>query len=384
MSHALLSASGSCKWINCPPSARAEAELPEEVSPYAEEGRLAHSIAELKVRKFIEPMGPQKFKKALKAFQDSPLYQKEIDECTDTYFDYISRIVHGYKSPPFVAVERKLDFSHVVPEGFGTGDCIIIGGGIIYVIDYKHGKGVEVSAERNTQMMLYGIGAYQLYGFLYPIERVKLVIVQPRISDTPSEWECSIQELVAWGESIKPIAEQAFKGEGAFNPGPWCDKGFCRLRRTCRARCENFTALQDFGGKLPPLLTNHEVGKILKVAENLVSWYEKLNEFALTELLAGREVPGWKAVEGRSNRKIEDIDTAFGVLKANGTDEALLYKRVPAGITELEKLFGKKEFEALLGPYIIKPPGKPTLAPVEDKRPAITNQVSAAQDFQES
>ncbi|HEY8462441.1 MAG TPA: DUF2800 domain-containing protein, partial [Bacillota bacterium] len=283
--HALLNASGAHKWLNCTPSARLEETLPESQSVYADEGRLAHAIAELKLRKhFIEPMGPQKFKNALKKLQEDPLYQDEMLKHTDTYLDYVSKIVHSYPAPPYVTIEQRLDYSTFVPEGFGTGDCIIIGGSTLHVIDLKYGKGVPVSAECNPQMMLYGLGAYVKYLMLYPIDQVRLTIVQPRL-DSISEWEISIHELVQWGEKyVRPRAQRAYNGQGDFNPGEWCR--FCRARATCRARANIHTALEDFGYKKPPLLSNAEVGEILVRAQELEKWVKDLEEYALSECLA--------------------------------------------------------------------------------------------------
>jgi len=377
--HALLSASSSHKWLHCTPSARLEETLPETTSQYAEEGRLAHEIAELKLRKaFIEPMGPRTFNAKLKKLQAKDLYQDEMLKHTDTYLDYVSRIVLGFKSPPYVAIEKHLDYSKYAPEGFGTGDCIIISGNTLYTIDFKYGKGVPVSAEQNTQMMLYALGAYSEYSFLYPITTVKMAIVQPRL-DTISEWEISVEALLTWGEHIKPIAQKAFDGAGEFVPGEWCR--FCRAKSTCRARCETYTALEDFGKAKPPFITNEEVGQILQRARELAAWVKDLEEYALNTCLNGEEIPGWKAVHGRGNRAFIDTDAAFKVLMDAGYDEAILYERKPLSPAKIEELIGKKDYKELLANYVETLPGKPTLVPITDKREAITNRPSAAEDF---
>lgn len=244
--HALLSASGSHKWLHCTPSARLEEQFPETKSTYADEGRLAHEIAELKLRKhFIEPMGPRAFNNRLKKFKENPLFQEEMLRHTDTYLEYVQGIVHGFTAPPYIAIEKRLDYSAYAPEGFGTGDCIIIGGNTLHVCDLKYGKGVPVSAEGNPQMRLYALGAYVEYSFLYPIERVRMAIIQPRL-DSISEDEISIAELLAWGESIKPIAQKAFAGEGEFVPGDHCR--FCRARATCRRERNITTRLKISNG----------------------------------------------------------------------------------------------------------------------------------------
>jgi hypothetical protein len=377
--HALLSASGAYRWLNCTPSARLEEQLPEKTSEYAEEGRLAHEIAELKLRKhFTTPMGPKQYNTALKKLQSKPLYDPEMLTHTDAYLEYIQSVVHSYPSPPYVTVEKRLNYSQYVPEGFGTGDCIVIGGKVLNVIDFKYGKGVPVDADQNPQMMLYALGALAEYSMLYAIDTVKMAIVQPRLNNT-SEFEVYAEDLQAWGESIKPIAQTAFDGGGEFCSGDWCK--FCRAKAQCRARSTTMTALEAFGKKLPPLLTNDEVGNILTRAQTLKAWVADLENYALTALLQGEEISGWKAVEGRSNRQFDDTDKTFTDLIKAGIDEAVLYERKPITLTSVEKLLGKAKFVELTGAHVIKPPGKPTLAPEKDKREAIANKTTAEEAF---
>lgn len=377
--HALLSASGAHRWLTCTPSARLEETLPEKTSEYAEEGRLAHEIGELKLRKaFVEPMGPRKFTNQLKKFKENPLYQDEMLKHTDTYLDYVSGIVHGFTAQPYIAAEKRLDYGAYAPEGFGTGDCIIIGGNVLYVIDFKYGKGVPVSAVRNPQMMLYALGAYLEYSFLYPIDTVKMAIIQPRL-DSVSEFEMPVTELLAWGESIKPIAQKAFAGEGEFVPGDHCQ--FCRAKALCRARADFNTSLEEFGKMLPPLISNEEVGQLLGRAYDLAKWAKALEDYALAECLAGNSIPGWKAVHGRSKREFNNQDLAFKAIIANGAaEETMLYNREPLTLAAIEELLGKAKFKELLTPYVNTPPGKPTLVPESDNRDAIMR-ISAAEDF---
>lgn len=368
--HALLGASGAARWLACTPSARLEETLPEKTSEYAEEGRLAHEIAELKLRKaFVEPMGVRAFNNRLKKFKENPLFQDEMLKHTDTYLEYIQGIVHGFDSPPYIAVEKRVDYSEYVPEGFGTADCIIIGGSTMYVIDFKYGKGVSVSAENNPQMMLYALGAYEAYNFLYPIETVKMAIVQPRLNDI-SEFEISINDLLYWAtNTVMGAAEKAWTGKGEFVPGEHCR--FCRAKSLCKARSEFNLELEKYEGMKPPLISNDEVGKILAVAQDLAKWVKDLEEYALAECLAGNEIPGWKAVEGRSIRQFTDQEQAFNVLVQHGIEEAMLYERKPITLSATEKLVGKKKFNELLASFVDKPPGKPTLVPESDKREPI-------------
>jgi hypothetical protein len=376
--HALLSASSSHRWLICTPSVRIEEPLPDSTSDYAKEGSLAHSIAELKLRKYcIEPMGPRAFNNRLKKFKENPLFQDEMLKHTDTYIDYISKIIYSLSSPPYVAAEKRLDYSVYAPEGFGTGDCIIIGGNTLHVIDFKYGKGVPVSAERNPQMMLYALGAYEEERILFNIETVRMTIVQPRL-DSISEFTMATKELLDWGESIRPIAQKAFNGVGELIAGDHCQ--FCRAKPICPECKKQNMAVEVFGNKLPPLLTNEEVGQIIEKARNLAKWVKSLEEYALGECLKGNEIPGYKAVHGRSKREFINTDEAFKVLKDNGTDEAMLYDKVPLSLAKIEELIGKKKFKEILADKVSSPPGKPTLAPLSDKREPI-KKVSAEDVF---
>lgn len=377
--HALLSASASSRWLNCTPSVRLEEQFPETTSAYAEEGTLAHEIAELKLRKyFVEPMGQRAFNTRLNKFKKHELYQEEMLKHTDTYLDYLKGISLSLNSPPYVAVEKRIDFGAYAPEGFGTVDCLIVGGDTLYVTDFKYGKGVPVSAENNTQMKLYALGAYLEYSFLYPIKHIHLAIIQPRLNSI-SEHVLTLDELLAWGEEIKPIAMRAYNGDGDFVPGDHCK--FCRAKAQCRARSEQYTALEDFKALKPPLLSDEEVGEVLQRAVNLEAWVSALKDYALAECLKGNDIPGWKAVEGRGSRSYVDQDKAFEHLKQNGIDEALLYDRVPLTVSKIEKVLKKKEFTSLLEEpgYVVKSAGKPTLAPLSDKRQSISP--DASRDF---
>lgn len=385
--HALLSASGASRWLACPPSARLEDQFESTTSFFAEEGTIAHEIAELRVRKYyMEPMTRRTFNTRLNKlkkaeFNGELLYQNEMLKHTESYLEYIQSITHQFDHAPFVAAEKKLDYSAYAPAGFGTGDCLVIGGKTLYVIDFKYGKGVAVSAEGNPQMRLYALGAYLEYGFLYDIQDVVMVIVQPRLFNAPSEAKMSLVDLLAWGEEIKPIALKAFNAEGEYVRGDHCK--FCKAKAQCRARAEEFSALADFTDKKPPLITNEEVGAFLEKGRSIAAWIKALQDYALAESLKGNEINGWKAVEGRSVRQFTDQDKAFEHLKAAGIAEAILYDRVPLTVPKLEKELGKKEYMSLLEEpgHVQKSAGKPTLAPVTDKRPAVSDSPDASVDF---
>lgn len=380
--HALLSASSAERWLHCTRAPRLEEQLPESTSAYAEEGRLAHAIAELKLRKhLVEPMGPRKFAAALKKLKEDPLYQPEMDGYTDAYVEHINNIAIGFHVRPFVDVEARLDFSSIVPEGFGTGDCIMIGGDTLHIFDFKYGKGVAVEAEDNPQMRLYAVGALMVYGFLYNIQRVRTTIFQPRINNI-SDAEISREELLNWATfDVKPKAAIAFAGEGEFVPGDWCR--FCRARAQCRARASCNLAAEEFKNSVPDLLSDDELGGVLTRAVALKKWAEDLEKYALAAVLQGRSITGWKAVEGRSNRQFANQDQAFEAVINAGYPKELLYDTVPKTLSNVEKLLGKATFTQLLSGMVVKPQGKPALAPESDSRPPFQSS-TAAQDFAET
>jgi hypothetical protein len=376
LEHALLSASAAERWLHCTAAPRLEETLPDTGSEYAAEGTLAHKLAELKARKKFTTMKPSAYKKALEAIKADPRYQQEMDGHTDTYVNFLTEQAQEFKERPFIALEVRVDYSHVAPEGFGTADCIMIGGDTLCVNDFKYGKGVPKAAEENPQMMLYALGALNVYGMFYgdSIKRIRLSIIQPRL-DSISTWELTREQLETWGAGIRPIAEKAFNG-GEFCEGEWCR--FCRARHTCRVRAHTQTALEDFAFALPPALSNAEVGDILARAQRLRQWVSDLEEYALSAVLKGETVDGWKAVEGRSTRQFSDADAAIAALIGAGTPKEILYEYRPLTLAQMEKTIGAKAFEAAAGSYVIKPPGKPTLVPESDKRPAYN---SAAADF---
>lgn len=393
--HSFLSASGAYRWTHCTPSAGLEAELPDTTSESAKEGTLAHELAEARVRNYflIGDFNKRKLNAAIKKMKENELWQDEMMEHTDTYLDYIRAAALKFEHTPVGAVEKRVYFGKYTcadpedaEEGYGTADCVLIGGGVIHIIDLKYGKSPNgrVEAENNLQLILYALGTYEAYKILYPIHTVRMSIVQPRLTDGVSMWEIPLPQLLEAGEWIKERAELARSGAGEFAPS---DKAcqFCRAKATCQARAQRNISLAFSGdaGKLPPLITNAQMAEYLRQGADLVKWYEDLKDAALKECLAGNEVPGWKAVEGRGSRNWTDMDQAFEVLKASGIDEALLWERKPLTLAQVEKTVGKKLFSETVGGFVEKLPGKPALAEESDKRPAVTNRVTAAEAFQE-
>ena len=372
--HALLGASSSARWLVCTPSARLEAMFPDEQSPYAAEGTVAHDLAEAILRHKLED------KKAPKLDD----YSTEMIEAVNRYVDICEEKVNEARarsSDAEAMIEARLDFSRWVPEGFGTGDMVIVADGILEVIDLKYGKGVPVSAVENTQMRLYALGAYDVNEFLYDVKSVRMTIVQPRL-DSVSTDEMSLEELLDWGEDIKPIAQRAFRGEGECTPCDYCN--FCKARHTCRALADTcLTAFYKDGGKLNQLLTDSEVSDILAMKDLITKWIKGVYDFAYEKALSGeKQWPGYKLVEGTSRRTITDPEAAAKTLLDNGYKEEDIFKpRELEGITNLQKVLGKKGVTKYLEAFIDKPEGKPTLVPDSDKRPAINTVETMMNEF---
>lgn len=369
--HAILSASSSHRWLNCPPSARLCETYEDKGSDYAAEGTDAHSLCEYKLRKALG-MG------AVDPSEHLTWYSEEMEDCANGYAAYILELVEAAKevcSDPVVLIEQRVDFSRWVEQGFGTSDAIIISDGTLRVIDYKHGLGVLVEADNNPQMMCYALGALELFDAIYDIDTVAMTVYQPRRQNV-STFEMSKDDLYRWAEEVlKPTAELAFAGDGNFLCGEWC--GFCKAKHECRARAEANLLLAQYDFKLPPLLEDSEIEVILSRVDQLVSWVNDIKEYALQQAISGKDWTGFKLVEGRSNRRYTDEAAVTQAVTSAGFDP---YERKLLGITAMQKLLGKSRFEELLSAYIEKPQGKPTLVPESDKRPVMNN---AKTDFME-
>lgn len=401
--HAILSASSSKRWLNCTPSARLEQNFPNESSVYAEEGTAAHALGEYKLRKYLH----ERVQRPTSEFDS-----EEMEGNTDIYAEFIINQIERIKETcphPLVMVEERLDYSYLVPDGFGTGDCVIIADGTLYVLDYKNGKGVFVSCDHNPQMMLYALGAYHAYGYLYDIQKVSMTIIQPRLENI-STFECTVDELLDWGESyVRPRAKLAFEGKGEQVPGDWCR--FCRARCACKAcaqealalvkeefldldtgvledeqRCdclEETDATASFDPdtsaptfKSPALLTKTDIEQMLPTLNRIESWIEAIFAYVSSEAINhGVTWAGYKVVEGRSKRQFLDTKSVVAAAqKAGYTD---IYKTELISLTEFEKLMGKKKFQEVLGEYVVKPPGKLSLVPDSDPREAVDLQTAS-------
>ena len=425
--HALLSASSSKQWLNCPPSARLQERFPNESSSYAQEGTFMHEVCEYKLRHDY-------FHEDVPKPESEEWYTEEVEQVTDTYYEFVVSTIEDFKKSgqePLVLIEAKLNYTHIAPSGYGTGDMVIVGKlpdgrGAIHVIDFKGGRGVFVNADHNTQMMLYALGALAAYGYIWDIDVIRMTIVQPRL-DNISTFECSRAELEAWGESIKPIARMAYEGKGEQKAGDWCK--FCRAKPVCKALAEEALALcrEEFVDldaaetaeataettaemaetaeiadsetttdittpylpdrsipvfKQPGLIALSELEEILPTLNRISSWIEAVFAYVSSEAIThGVPIKGYKVVEGRSVRTFTDIKAVVKTATDNGYTNT--YKQQLISLTEFEKLMGKKHFAELLGQYIIKPPGKLSLVPESDPRPAveIESKTTPAQEF---
>lgn len=379
--HALLSASSAHRWLHCTGSPLLEKDFPDSTSVYAQEGTLAHELCELKLKKYTTVMPKGAYTRAHNKIMKSELWQNEMESTSETYLEYVKGIMLACDTKPVVVIEKRVDFSRYVSGGFGTADCLILAGDTLHVIDYKHGKGVIVDADHNPQMMLYALGAMDEFALVYRFETVHMTIVQPRVNNI-SEFTMSAEDLRSWGESVvKPKAEAAISGNGTFEAGDWCR--FCRAKQQCKTRYESNDSLYPELSERhdPRLITLDELGEYLKRGRDMAAWLEDMKEYALSESLAGADVPGWKAVEGRGSRAFTDTDEAVDTLIKNGIDESVLYERRVLTLAQMEKAVGKKAFGELVGDLVVKNPGKPTLVEESDKRPRITNQPTAADIF---
>ncbi len=369
--HAVLSASSSERWLNCPPSARLCEAYEDKGSDYAAEGTDAHTLCEYRL------------KQALGIPAEDPIenlswYNEEMEECAAGYAAYVVELLETAKqtcSDPVVMIEQRVDFSRWVQEGFGTADCILIADGVLNIVDYKHGKGVEVSAEGNTQLSLYSLGALEIFDGIYDIDRVCVHIFQPRKSNVVSSM-MDKADLYQWADTeLTEKAQLAYEGQGSFSCGEWCR--FCKAKAECRERAEANLALARYEFQSPALLDDEEIADILGKVDALTAWASDVKEYALQQAISGKEWTGWKLVEGRSNRKYTSEAAVAATVEGAGFDP---YERKVLGVTAMQKMLGKTRFEELLAPYIEKPQGKPTLVPESDKRPAMN---TAKNDFME-
>lgn len=383
LAHAILSCSGAERWLNCTPSARLEQQMPDKGSEAASEGTLAHKLAELLLREKLKQVNKVAFKKELARIQADDLYNEAmLDHCEDYAVFVMEHYSDAQKNTKdaLIFLEQKLNLTEFIPEGFGTGDVVIIADDVLDIIDFKYGKGVPVNATENKQMMLYGLGALREFDYMYDIHRVRMTINQPRL-DSISTYEILATDLKIWADQeLVPRAKLAFNGEGEFVPGKHCQ--FCKVRATCKANADMNLEIAKYDFKESPFLTDVEVADILDRAALFYKWLGSVEDYALDQAVNnGKQWPGYKVVEGRSNRKYADEEKVAAKLTGNGFAENIIYTKKLLGLTAMEKEIGKADFQKLLTDLIIKPPGKPALVPESDKRPEYNSTEGAAKDF---
>lgn len=379
--HARLSASGSAKWLNCPGSIALEEQFPDKASEYAEEGTKAHALGELKINLALGNITRNKYTREVKKLGDIPA---DMEEYIESYKDYVMEQCNARKAkggPISATVELRLDFSEYVPGGFGTGDVVIAYEGGIQIIDLKYGKGVPVSAEMNSQLRLYGLGAYEEYDYVYDIRELIYTIYQPRL-DNISTYRESTEALLKWGEDVvKPGAVEALKENAPCIAGEYCDSHFCKGRAVCRAYNEKRLALAKYDFIRPSELSKEEIADILEIAPKIKSWCEVVQAYVTDRALQGEKFPGYKLVEGRSNRKYTDEEMVMNALLSKGYDISDITTVKLKSVTEMVKLLGADKFNSILGDLVVKPQGKPTLVPETDKRPELGSTEAALRDF---
>lgn len=379
--HAKLSASGASRWATCPGSVQMEEGIPDTESVYAKEGTLAHELSELKLKHYLDSkgFGKRKLNAAVKKIKEDELYQAEMDGFTDNYVDFIKEKALSFPSKPYIEIEKRVDFSSWVPGGFGTCDCILIHGSTLSIIDLKYGKGVPVSAEKNEQLILYALGAYNAFSLIYDIKKIEMNIVQPRLNNY-SSWEVDLTELLLWGDYFNVQSNKALSGTGDLVPSAKACK-FCKARDICSARAENNLALESEIHLNPNEIPRDKLFEYISRGEDIAKWVNDLKAYALNLCLTGEDVKGLKAVAGRTSRSWTNQDEALKKLIDGGIDEAIIFDKVPLTLAKLEKALGKEQFNNLVGDMVVTSTGKPTLVFENDKRPAITDTVKATSIF---
>jgi hypothetical protein len=385
--HAKLSASGSEKWMTCTPSAHLEEQFPDDGSEFAREGTFAHEVFELALQTYLYMVPELEARTRYAELKKDKFWSQELEDHVKAAVDVVKERVEEARKrckDPVFMVEQRLDFSVWVPEGFGTGDFVIITDGLVEVLDLKYGKGIRVDAENNSQMRLYGLGAYNELSMLYDITDVRMTILQPRLDNYPSE-TLSTNALLEWAyDKVVPAAKLAWEGQGLFVPGEHCNSCFCKARFQCKARGDAALALakEEFALAEPELLSDDQIRAVLDKGDQLAKWISDVQSYALEQAeKQGKKWPGFKLVEGRSNRKYSDQEAVAQALLAAKVPESVIYERSLLGITAMEKAIGKKVFAEVLNDFIVKPSGKPTLVPEGDKRPALASAATAVEDF---
>lgn len=381
--HAILSASSSKKWLNCPGSVTLEKEFPNEESEFAKEGTMAHALGELKIKLALKEMTRVQYHKQKAVLQTDIEMEKYMDEYKDFVLERYHQALAVSKSAT-IFLEQKVDYSDYAPEGFGTSDVIIVTNGKMEIIDLKYGKGVTVSAQKNTQMMLYALGALKEYDFIYDIKDVIMTIYQPR-KDNIESFEMTVNDLYQWGAEIRPLAEKAYQGTKECIAGSHCTEGFCKAEAVCRTFAESMGKIESYANKSPEKLNNTEIAEVLDKVDQLIKWAKSVKEYALQKALQGETFIGFKVVEGRKSKNWNKSEEEMvEILKDMGISEENIYKKTLRTVADMQKnIFGEACFHEILEKYVTICAGAPTLVHIEDKRKEWNPVQSAAEDFSE-
>lgn len=380
--HARLSASSAAKWINNPPTLWIEEGMPDTSSPYAQEGTKAHRLAELELKHEVGQLSDSDFKKLVTKFKEtSEYYGQSMQDFVDWHVD---QVLEDYNSLPEanMMLEQRVSFAKYAPGGFGTSDCVIANDGFLDIWDLKYGKGIKVSADHNFQLMLYALGCYERYSMIYDFKTVRMTISQPRLGNL-SQFEMSIHDLLKWGhEVVMPAADNALNGRGAWDfekPETW---HFFKAEGFCKALAEKNLEIRKYKFKEANTLKPEEIANILSQKDRIEHWLKAVEYYATTQVRDGKiELPGYKLVEGRSNRKITDTQSVYDALRKSGYRKSDIIEEKLLSISKLEKVVKPRAFEKGVLPFVVKPSGKPTLVTKDDKRPAIGSTGSAQNDF---
>lgn len=382
--HSMLGASSASRWIACPPSARLCDAIPDDrSSEFALQGEAAHEYSEHLLRCYLSGYDGADVASVQAFEEDNPYFDAEMGEEVGKYVDYVIRTYETEEMDSLgidveFEIEQRLDYSAWAEDGYGTGDVLIVSDGVLHVIDLKYGKGVKVSAEDNTQLKLYALGAYDKYCGVYEFDDIHLHIIQPRL-DNFSQYTLKVDELIHWADSIVvPAAKLAFAGEGEFKTGDHCR--WCKVKGNCVARAEENMAALDHDFQEPALIPDDEMGAILHVALKLKEWAADVEAHVKKQIMQGKKVDGWKQVRGRSSRKFTDLQKVSDRLYEDFVREDVFLKEPELkSLTQIEKALGKKAFKELLGDLVDKPEGALTVVPESDERQAV-NTVDA--DFE--
>lgn len=367
----IFSPSAMARLLACYGSYEASKDIPDQGSLFSDEGTEAHTLAAYRLKERVGITPDEDI--------DSLVWRnKEMEEHVEGYVNYCDEKLQEAKKvckDASIMVETRVAAPSIDEDLFGTTDCAILAGKNLFIIDFKYGKGVPVSAKSNFQEMTYAVCCLETFGDLYDFEEVTLCIYQPRLNSI-SEWTISVKELKDWVENVLKVGVKAIReGKVEFHPGKHCQ--FCKAKPFCKALRDANLELAKHEFRPAFLMTDDEVEEVLAKADEFVNWINSVKEYALNEAIHGKKYKNYKLVEGRATRKYESEEEVARVVSEAGYDP---YEKKLLSITDMQALLGKTTFNELLGNLIVKPRGKLTLTTRDDKRPEVS---SAEADFKD-